>query len=125
MLVGQIRKTNTVAAIKQAFISLLGSKGLQAMNVSDITRQAQVGRGTFYTHFQDKKALLLEVENDLLQQLHSDLDQMMPDAVSWFLNDQQHLQPAPFLLETLKSFYHNHVVVAQLFSEQGDPYFFR
>ncbi|PJM72616.1 TetR family transcriptional regulator [Bifidobacterium primatium] len=57
----QRRNTRTEAAVKQAFITLTRKKGFDATTVSDIAREAQINRGTFYTHYTDKF--------DLLQQL--------------------------------------------------------
>lgn len=44
--------------ILQAFDELLKEKGFESISVQDITERAQIHRGTFYTHFQDKYALL-------------------------------------------------------------------
>ena len=44
--------------ILQAFDELLREKGFESISVQDITERARIHRGTFYTHFQDKYALL-------------------------------------------------------------------
>jgi AcrR family transcriptional regulator len=48
------RKQRTRAQLKQAAIDLLVERGYDAVTVEAITERADVGRGTFYIHFQDK-----------------------------------------------------------------------
>lgn len=122
-LVKQLRKTNTVAEIKNAFVDLIYDKGFRSMNVIDITRAAGIGRGTFYTHYTDKYDLLEKIENELLDQLQSDLKNVMPNAMQWLIVDKNAETPAPFILETLNNFYQNRRLIAALLSEKGDPHF--
>ncbi len=42
----------------QAFSDLFSEKGFHATTVQDLTSRARVNRGTFYTHFEDKYAIL-------------------------------------------------------------------
>jgi AcrR family transcriptional regulator len=42
----------------QAFSDLYSAKGFHAMTVQDITDRARVNRGNFYSHFEDKSAIL-------------------------------------------------------------------
>ena len=55
------------AAIYQAFISLLHQKSYESITVQEIIDLADVGRSTFYAHFETKEALLEEVCQDLFQ----------------------------------------------------------
>ena len=55
------------AAIYQAFISLLHQKSYESITVQEIIDLADVGRSTFYAHFDTKEALLEEVCQDLFQ----------------------------------------------------------
>lgn len=52
----RVRRTN--AQIEKAFFSLLKEKGFKAMTVQDISKQARIGRSTFYSHYYDKYDLL-------------------------------------------------------------------
>ncbi|USS93416.1 TetR/AcrR family transcriptional regulator [Fructilactobacillus ixorae] len=117
----QTRKTSTVADIQTALIQLINEKGLPNLNVTDLTRAAGIGRGTFYTHYTDKADLVEQVETDLLQRLQADLAHIMPDAMKWLISSTT--EPAPFITETLNNFYENQRLIAALLSEQGDPYF--
>jgi AcrR family transcriptional regulator len=52
------RVLRTRQLLLQAFSDLFSEKGFHTMTVQDITERAKVNRGTFYTHFADKLAIL-------------------------------------------------------------------
>ena len=52
------RTRYTIGVIREAFFELLGEVGFAKITVADICRRADVNRGTFYLHFEDKYALL-------------------------------------------------------------------
>jgi AcrR family transcriptional regulator len=52
------RVLRTRHLLLQAFADLYSEKGFHAMTVQDITDRARVNRGTFYSHFEDKSAIL-------------------------------------------------------------------
>ena len=52
------RVSKTKKAIYQAFIQLLNAKGYEATTVQDIIDLADVGRSTFYCHYESKELLL-------------------------------------------------------------------
>ena len=52
------RRRYTLAVIREAFFALLGEVGFAKMTVADICRRADINRGTFYLHYEDKFALL-------------------------------------------------------------------
>jgi AcrR family transcriptional regulator len=52
------RVLRTRHLLLQAFSDLFSEKGFHAMTVQDITDRAGVNRSTFYTHFEDKLAML-------------------------------------------------------------------
>ncbi len=65
----QTRNTQTRARIKDAFTELLREKGFEALTVSDVTRRADINRGTFYLHYVDKYDLLGKLESELIDGL--------------------------------------------------------
>ena len=44
------RSIKTKRAIKEAFLKLLHEKEINKITVSDLSRRADLGRGTFYLH---------------------------------------------------------------------------
>ena len=65
----QKRKTNTKENIKKAFIKLIKDKGFDSLTVSDLAREANINRGTFYLHYLDKYDLLDQLEKDVIEDL--------------------------------------------------------
>ena len=55
------RISKTKKAIYQAFLQLLNAKGYEANTVQDIIDFADVGRSTFYCHYESKELLLDEL----------------------------------------------------------------
>ena len=54
-------------AIYQAFITLLNQQSYEKITVQKLIDEANVGRSTFYAHFETKEALLEEVCQDLFE----------------------------------------------------------
>lgn len=63
------RVLKTRLALRQAFLELLPEKGWDELSVQDICDRANVGRSTFYIHFQNKEELLSKGLNDLREGL--------------------------------------------------------
>ncbi len=98
----RVRKTET--AVKRALYSLIAEKGYESITVRDILERADVGRSTFYAHFDDKEDVLRDGLDDLLEHLrsyHSDAVRSPSElfAFSGFL--LQHVQSAPHFFHEL------------------------
>ena len=63
------RVNRTKRQIKKALINLLSKKDLSRITVSEITELADIGRGTFYTHYQD----IYDLYHSLINELAKDL----------------------------------------------------
>lgn len=95
------RQKKTKDAIFKAFISLLSEKHFNQITVGEIIERADVGRATFYAHFETKDFLLKELLKELFEHIfESDsgsenahnyiFDCNAPDSV--FLHLLKHLQ---------------------------------
>jgi len=62
------RVLRTRQLLLQAFSDLYSEKGFHAMTVQDITGRARVNRGTFYSHFEDKHAIMEDWLREQFQQ---------------------------------------------------------
>lgn len=54
------RVARTRCALKNAFIQLILKRGYDNVTIEDITDRADLGRTTFYLHFNDKEDLLMQ-----------------------------------------------------------------
>jgi AcrR family transcriptional regulator len=54
------RSQRTRQALSEALVQLIQEKDYSAITVNDIIERANVGRSTFYAHYTDKDALLLD-----------------------------------------------------------------
>ncbi|MCI1935919.1 MAG: TetR/AcrR family transcriptional regulator C-terminal domain-containing protein [Bifidobacteriaceae bacterium] len=63
----------TKRAIKHAFSQLIEEKGLDALTVSDVAREAGINRGTFYLHYVDKEDLKNSLEDEAINTINERL----------------------------------------------------
>lgn len=68
------RKTKQL--IQKSFMEILEKKSFEAITIGDITKTAQINRGTFYLHFKDKYDLLDQIEQQLFSALGSHIDDL-------------------------------------------------
>ncbi|WP_430536622.1 TetR/AcrR family transcriptional regulator [Listeria rocourtiae] len=90
----RIRKTKF--AFAKALLTLLTEKTFKKITVTDIVARADVNRGTFYKHYQEKEDLLDEVITNILADLevayrdpyekmpHFSVERMTPSMVKIF-----------------------------------------
>ena len=63
------RIQRTRQLLSTALLKLIEERGYDSLTVNDITEQANVGRATFYLHYQDKEQLLVESLEEMFSQL--------------------------------------------------------
>lgn len=68
----RVRKSKR--AIKQSFIQLLTENNLDRITIQQISDLADVNRGTFYLNYEDKYALLDEMENEQIEEIKGYVD---------------------------------------------------
>jgi AcrR family transcriptional regulator len=72
------RVQRTQQLLRGALFSLIQEKGFEALSVQDIIDRANVGRATFYTHFDNKQDLLVSG----FDELRASLKQRQREALS-------------------------------------------
>jgi AcrR family transcriptional regulator len=55
--------------IRQAFVDLLKEKDLEKITVTDIVTRADINRGTFYAHYEDTRAVIEQIENEIIDKM--------------------------------------------------------
>jgi AcrR family transcriptional regulator len=81
------RIQRTRKLLQDALLELIIEKGYDEITVQDVIDRANVGRSTFYAHFQDKEDLFLSEFEMLRSQFEEHLaDIPMPDASPWGLS---------------------------------------
>ena len=68
---GNRRVLYTQKVIKDSLISLLKEKDIHKITVTDICREADINRGTFYSHYKDAYDLLDSMESEFFDKAYS------------------------------------------------------
>lgn len=69
------RKQRTRDQLKVAAMELILEKGYDEVTVQDITDRADLGRGTFYVHFNDKEDIVWQAVRESFDAIQADLVQ--------------------------------------------------
>lgn len=80
------RTVKTKKAIRIAFLSLLNEKSLNHITVTELSRRADLGRGTFYLHYKDIYDLNEKIEDELYGKLVQIFDASIPTDSNNLLN---------------------------------------
>src|SRR5699024_2281906 len=120
IFVEQKRKTNTKENIKKAFIKLIKDKGFDSLTVSDLAREANINRGTFYLHYLDKYDLLDQLEKDVIEDLEEIL---LTNSELEKTDDPIELIPYEKILEALYYIKEDYHFIEALAGDGGDPNF--
>jgi AcrR family transcriptional regulator len=76
----RVRRTRDT--LRRALVDLTLEKGYQKVTVQDILDRADVGRSTFYAHYQSKDDLLLSGYDDLLAEFLEEARRVPDDVLS-------------------------------------------
>ncbi len=68
--------------IKKALAKLMHEKELDKITVSDIIREADISRGTFYAHFPDIRSVLEQIESEEIKKLVSIVNKLKDEKDS-------------------------------------------
>ncbi len=76
------RNEKTEKLIKDTFLDLLKTKDITKITVAEISRIANIGRGTFYLHYNDVYDLYESIENEIIIDLKSIFKSSFPTTDS-------------------------------------------
>ncbi|WP_166626414.1 TetR/AcrR family transcriptional regulator [Jeotgalicoccus sp. S0W5] len=72
------RQKKTRQAIIDACFDLMKSKDLHHITINDIAEKADINRGTFYLHFEDKYDMMKQFENEMIEKLEDVFRKNLP-----------------------------------------------
>ena len=116
------RSKRTHKLLNDALLTLLSEKRYELITVEDIIRRADVGRSTFYAHYQDKEDLLISSFEHMLDVMSQQLNHATPG--------DPRLLPALELFQHVQSHQYLYTAIVggrglELLSRQGQSYFSR
>lgn len=119
------RQQKTQKLIYDAFLNLLSRKNYSKITVKDIIEEANIGRSTFYSHFETKDHLLEFLFNDLFS--HVFTEDLYDEGSHNFSNNRQN-----FIMSITHALYHlkenKSNLLKLLASENSEytyPYFYK
>jgi len=75
------RAKRTAMQIKETTLSLMESKAIHEIRVSEICKVCQINRATFYDHYRDVFDLVQDMEMDILLALQELMETVSPEAM--------------------------------------------
>ncbi|WP_179151998.1 TetR/AcrR family transcriptional regulator [Oceanobacillus senegalensis] len=115
------RIQKTKKTIKKAFIELLNEKNFGEVSVNDIAKRADINRGTFYLHYQDKFDLFEKYVDELLNELISKIKISNLEEYQGKKADKK--ESNPYVL-FFKHFQEYSSFYKPILSFKGGPYFY-
>lgn len=116
-----LRIIRTREAIKIALIELLEYQNFDTVTVKDLTTKANINRGTFYAHFQDKYDLMSQYQDEIMMELRS----IVHDNYSSVLHSVhvKNIVPQKVIISIFSYFRKNKRILRVLFGLNGDSKF--
>lgn len=114
------RSIRTKKMIRVALSQLIEEKGFNDISITDIAARADINRGTFYLHYNDKYDLLQKIEDEVIQELITNCKTMS----NFSIQDVDSIsEPIPFLVKLFEYLKENAVFMKAILGCNGDPTF--
>ncbi|HWL22762.1 MAG TPA: TetR/AcrR family transcriptional regulator C-terminal domain-containing protein [Ureibacillus sp.] len=94
------KNKKTKQLIQNSFLHILEMKSFDSITIGDITKHAEINRGTFYLHYVDK----FDLQDKIEQQLFSDLGEHIDELQSRYTSIQTFEKGQEQIADTLFSF---------------------
>ena len=75
------RAKRTAVQIKETMLSLMKTKSIHEIKVSELCKLCQINRATFYDHYRDVFDLVQDMEQDILLALQELMDTVSPEKM--------------------------------------------
>lgn len=104
------RAKRTAVQIKETMLSLMKSKSIHEIKVSELCKLCQINRATFYDHYRDVFDLVQDMEQDILLALQGLMDTVSPEKMEaedvgrlFFLFLSEHKESLHLLISSERS----------------------
>jgi AcrR family transcriptional regulator len=115
------RIIRTKRFIRDALTELMEEKGFEGVTVRDLTNKADINRGTFYLHYQDKYDLLEKSENEVIQEIKEFIKKANPNEI---VSANLQEQPLPFIIALFEYIQENARFMQVMLGPKGNPGFY-
>ncbi|PFA22194.1 TetR family transcriptional regulator [Bacillus cereus] len=115
-----LRVARTKNAIRNALVELIEEKGFDAITVKDITTKANINRGTFYAHYQDKFDLMAKCQEEIMQEMSSIAKKKFPDVIAELGTSPSPTTPFTLAVSIFEFLNENSAFMKAVLSPKGD-----
>ena len=106
------RVIKTKKLIKTALSELIQEKGFDHVSITDLTQRANINRGTFYLHYQDKYDLLEKFENEVLDDINKNAENHIKSIKDIdFLGEDFSNEIKPFINKVFTYIKENYIIM--------------
>lgn len=114
------RIIRTKRMIRDALTELLEEKSFEEITVKDLTKVADINRGTFYLHYDSKYDLLEKSGNEILEEMKESMKKISTSSI---IQSQLKNEPVPFLVNLFETLQQNAHFMKVILGSKGDPIF--
>ncbi|MGD7043189.1 TetR/AcrR family transcriptional regulator [Jeotgalibacillus proteolyticus] len=115
-----LRVIRTRESIKQAMIELIEEKGFEGITIKDLTTKANINRGTFYAHYQDKYDLLTKCQEELMKEMKNKIIKNLPNVIADLDSNKENIVPFTMLVPFFEFINRNRGLMKALLGPNGD-----
>ncbi len=118
------RVIKTKKLIKIALSELIQEKGFDHVTITDLTQRANINRGTFYLHYQDKYDLLEKFENEVLDDINTNAENYIKSIKDIdFLGEDFSNEIKPFINKIFTYIKENYIIMKVILGPKSDMRF--
>lgn len=118
------RVIKTKKLIKTALSELIQEKGFDHVSITDLTQRANINRGTFYLHYQDKYDLLEKFENEVLDDINTNAENYIKSIKDIdFLGEDFSNEIKPFINKVFTYIKENYIIMKVILGPKSDMRF--
>ncbi|MDK2804425.1 MAG: hypothetical protein PWR23_1429 [Peptostreptococcaceae bacterium] len=118
------RVIKTKKLIKTALSELIQEKGFDHVSITDLTQRANINRGTFYLHYQDKYDLLEKFENEVLDDINTNAENFIKSIKNIdFLGEDFSNEIKPFINKVFTYIKENYIIMKVILGPKSDMRF--